>query len=107
MQAGIYELIILTQKRLMKKKSIEKVNSLVFKLIETGIANPKFNKVCDLFELGEDLAYFAIETIKDGEPVYIVGTEAYYTIYKKDLPQMQLPPLFYFLGKTFNPFRKI
>jgi hypothetical protein len=88
------------------ENTIEKVNQFVSPLIKRGIADPNFYKVSDVFELGEDLTYYAIETIKDLEAVYIIGTENDYTFYKKDLPQMRLPPLFYFLGKTFNPFKK-
>jgi len=89
-----------------KKDSLEKAYRFVFQLIEQRTIEPFFFKICDAFVLGDDLTYFAIEGIKNGEKVYIVGTEEDYIFYQKDLPQMQLPPLYYFLGKTFNPFRK-
>jgi hypothetical protein len=105
--AGWYiQFFFIHPKGMSKKDSIEKAYRFVFQLIEERIINPFFFKVCDAFDMGEDLTYFVIEAIKDGEKIYIVGTEEDYIFYKKNLPQMQLPPLYYFLGKTFNPFRE-
>lgn len=90
-----------------QKDNPEKANQFVAQLIQKGEINSNIYKICDILKVAEDLTYYAIETIKNGEPVYLVGAEDDYTFYKKDLPPMQLPPLFYFLGKTFNPFRKV
>lgn len=90
---------------LAKQQKLKDSTPFIDKLIEKGIVTQKSYKVCDVFKVGEDLIYYALETIKDGKAVYLVGTEEDYTFYDKDLPQMQLPPLFYFLGKTFNPFK--
>lgn len=85
----------------------QKAEAFVAHLVHRGMIESNFYKICDIFQLGEDLTYYAIEVIKNGEPAYLVGTKNNYIFYKKDFPPMQLPPLFYFLGKTFNPFRSI
>lgn len=82
----------------------QKAETFVSNLIHRGIIEPNFYKICDTFQLEEDLTYYAVEVIKNGEAVYLVGTKNNYIFYKKYFPPMQLPPLFYFLGKTFNPF---
>ena len=85
----------------------KKAERFILNLIERKIIEPNFYQVCDAFQLGEDLIYYAIEVIRNGEQFYLVGTETNYIFYKKDFPPMRLPPLFYFLGKTFNPFMKV
>lgn len=87
--------------------SPETTNRFVRKLIEKGDLDPHYYQVRDVLKVGKDSNYYAIETIKDGKQVYLVGTQDNYIFYNKDLPQMQLPPLFYFLGKTFNPFKEV
>ncbi len=104
--AGWYIRFFFNSKSNFKTTNTRDSNHLVTQLIEREVIYSRDYKICDVFKVGEDLTYYAIETIKDGNPVYIVGTEDYYTFYNKYLPQMQLPPLFYFLGKTFNPFRE-
>jgi hypothetical protein len=105
--AGWYiKFFFINPKDSSKNKNTENAHQFINKLIKKRVVAPKVSRLSDVFKLGEDLIYYAIETIKDGEQVYLVGTEKDYTFYKKDLPQMQLPPLFYFLGKTFNPFRE-
>ncbi len=89
-----------------RRENREKAEQFVANLIEQGIVEPRFYKVCDVFQIEEDLIYYAIEFIKNGEQVYLVGTPSNYIFYSKDFPPMQLPPFFYFLGKTFNPFRE-
>ncbi len=85
----------------------KKAERLILNLIDRKIIEANFYQVCDAFQLGEDLVYYAIEVIKNGEQFYLVGTETNYIFYNKDFPPMRLPPLFYFLGKTFNPFMKV
>jgi len=84
----------------------KRAEEFTLNLIKQEILEPNFYKVCDVCQLGEDLIYYAIEVIRKGEQVYLVGTETNYIFYNKNFPPMQLSPLFYFLGKTFNPFRK-
>jgi hypothetical protein len=84
----------------------EKAESFVSDLIKQGIIEAQFYRICDVLQLGEDLTYYAIEAICQGEQVYLVGTQENYIFYNKDFPPMQLPPLLYFLGKTFNPFSR-
>lgn len=103
--AGWYIQFFFNSKSNFQANNAQDIDRLVNKLIEQGVVDSINYRVCDVFKVGEDLTYYALETPKNGEQVYIVGTQDYYTFYKKDLPQMQLPPLFYFLGKTFNPFR--
>jgi hypothetical protein len=104
--AGWYIQFFFSSKSNLQTYNSKNINHLVNRLIEKGVIDSIKYEVCDVFKVGEGLTYYAIKTLKNGELVYIVGTEDYYTFYKKDLPQMQLPPLFYFLGKTFNPFRE-
>ncbi len=85
----------------------KKAERFILDLIERKIIEPNFYKICDVFQLSEDLVYYAVEVIKNGEQVYLVGTKNNYVFYNKDFPPMRLPPLFYFLGKTFNPFIKV
>jgi hypothetical protein len=82
----------------------KKAERFLLNLIERKIIEQNFYQVCEAFQLGEDLVYYAIEVIRKGEQFYLVGTETNYIFYNKDFPPMRLPPLFYFLGKTFNPF---
>lgn len=104
--AGWYIQFFFTHsKDFLQKDNIERANQFVTKLIKQGMLYPNSYKVCDVLELGGNFTYYAIETIKDGKLVYLVGTENNYIFYNKDLPQMQFPPLFYFLGRTFNPFK--
>lgn len=84
----------------------KQAKKFVLNLIDQEILEPNFYKICEVFQLGEDLIYYAIEVIRKGEQVYLVGTETNYIFYNKNFPPMQLSPLFYFLGKTFNPFKK-
>jgi hypothetical protein len=104
--AGWYIQFFFNSKSNFQTNDKKNTNELVNQLIGRGVIDARSYQVNDVFKVGEDLVYYAIETIKNGESVYVVGTEDYYVFYKKDAPQMQLPPLFYFLGKTFNPFRK-
>jgi hypothetical protein len=87
-------------------ENTQKAEQFILSLIARKIIEPNFYKVCYIFQLEEDLIYYAIEVIKKGEQFYLVGTKDNYIFYPKDFPPMQLPPLFYFLGKTFNPFMK-
>ena len=104
--AGWYIQFFFNSKSNFQTNDKRNTNELVNQLIQRGVIDSRSYQVHDVFKVGEDLVYYAIETIKNGESVYVVGTEDYYVFYKKNAPQMQLPPLFYFLGKTFNPFRK-
>ncbi len=104
--AGWYIQFFFNSKSNFKTHRSQNSDHLVARLLERGVIDSRNHKICDVFTVGDDLTYYAIEAIKNRDKVYIVGTEDYYTFYKKDLPQMQLPPLFYFLGKTFNPFRE-
>lgn len=90
-----------------KKENKQKADHFVAGLVDQGIVEANFHKVGEVFCVGEDLTYYAIEVIKNGEKVYLVGTQDNYVFYRKDFPPMQLPPFFYFLGKTFNPFGKV
>ncbi len=103
---GWYIEFFFNSKSNFQNSNTKNIDELTSQLIEKGVIDSKKYQVCDVFHVGEDLTYYAIETIKDGESGYIVGTDDYSIFYKKDVPYMQLPPLFYFLGKTFNPFRK-
>ena len=85
----------------------KKAEQFILDLISRNIIEPNFYNLCQIFQLEEDLIYYAIEVIKKGEQFYLVGTKDNYIFYNKDFPPMQLPPLFYFLGKTFNPFMKV
>ncbi|HEY9829934.1 MAG TPA: hypothetical protein V6D26_05100 [Stenomitos sp.] len=85
----------------------QKAEQFILELIARKIIEANFYKICHIFQLEEDLIYYAIEVIKKGEQFYLVGTKDNYIFYHKDFPPMQLPPLFYFLGKTFNPFMKL
>jgi hypothetical protein len=82
----------------------KKAEQFIGYLISRKIIEPNFYRLCHIFQLEEDLIYYAIEVIQKGEQFYLVGTKDNYIFYPKDFPPMQLPPLFYFLGKTFNPF---
>ncbi len=90
-----------------QQDNIERDNQFVDKLLGRGDLHPSFYKVRNVLALDGIFFYFAIETIKDDQLVYLVGTENNYIFYNKNVPSMQLPPLFYFLGKTFNPFKKV
>ena len=85
----------------------KKAERFILDLIKQKVIEEKFYKICEVFQVEDDLVYYAIEVIKKGEQFYLVGTEDNYIFYHKKFPPMQLPPLFYFLGKTFNPFRKV
>ena len=89
-----------------KIETKNQVERFILDLIQQNVIEPNFYKVCEVFQVGDDLVYYAIEVIKKGEQVYLVGTQDNYIFYNKNFPPMQLPPLFYFLGKTFNPFPK-
>ena len=90
-----------------KIENKKQAEQFISNLIERHIIEQNFYKICEVFQLGDDLIYYAIEVIRKGEQVYLVGTQDNYIFYNKNFPPMQLPPLFYFLGKTFNPFRKV
>jgi hypothetical protein len=90
-----------------KMDNKNKAERFILDLTQRKIIEPRFYKICEVFQLGEDLTYYAVEVIRNGEQVYLVGTETNYIFYNKDFPPMQLPPLFYFLGKTFNPFSTV
>lgn len=84
----------------------KQAEQVVLDLMGKGIISSSYYKVCDVFPLGDDLTYYVIEVIRNGTPVYLVGTKDNYIFYNKNFPPMKLSPLFYFLGKTFNPFRE-
>lgn len=84
----------------------KQAEQVVFDLMEKGIISSSYYRVCDVFPLGDDLTYYVIEVVRNGNPVYLVGTKDNYIFYNKTFAPMKLPPLFYFLGKTFNPFRE-
>ncbi|MEW6494224.1 MAG: hypothetical protein AB1589_17180 [Cyanobacteriota bacterium] len=89
----------------LRNKNKKKAERFVFSLMKKRIIDQNLFKVHEVFMLGENLTYYAIEVIKNGKQVYLVGTQNNYIFYSKDFPPMQLPPLFYFLGKTFDPFK--
>lgn len=83
------------------------IERFILDLSTKKVIEPNFYKVREVFQLEDDLVYYCIEVIQKGEKFYLVGTEDNYIFYNKNFAPMQLPPLFYFLGKTFNPFIKV
>lgn len=56
--------------------------------------------VLDRVRIGDD-TYFAARAEKDGAATFVAGTADDLRYYDASLPQMMLPPLFWFLGTAF------
>lgn len=99
------QFFFINSKKFYQETAIQQAHQFANQLIKEKVFDSDYYQICDVLEVGNGLIYFAIETRINGKSVYLVGTDKDYIFYDKDLPQMQLSPLFYFLGKTFNPFR--